>query len=86
MLNLFLKLKYVYNWLRQWLSETDIKQASLYILMTVLLLYIASKLTGWLAVIAAAGAIAYGVYEIWTIYGKTIIEKLLNQNKNEEEI
>ena len=53
--------------------------------MTILLLYIASKLTGWLAIIAAAGAIAYGAYEIWTRYGKSLIEKLLNQKKNEEE-
>ena len=53
--------------------------------MTVLLLYIASKLTGWLAVIAAAGAIAYGVYEIWTRYGRNLIQKLIKQNKNGEE-
>ena len=62
MLNLLFKLRRIYVWLRGWLTESDIAQISLYVLMTAMLLYIASTFSGLTAAIAAGGAIAYGVF------------------------
>ena len=69
MLKIVLYLKNLYIWLLEWMTVTDLNQAVLYILMVVMLLYIASKLTGWLSVGLSVAAILYGGYMLWINFG-----------------
>ena len=85
MIRLILYVKNLYNWLCEWLSETDIKQALLYILLIMMLFYIASILTGWLSVACVVIAILYGGFILWDNFGKKIIDKLLKKHKEEQE-
>lgn len=85
MLKIILHLKNLYTWLLEWMTGTDLKQAVLYVLMVVMLLYIASKLTGWLAVGLSVAAILYGGYMLWLNFGQTFFKKLVKTAEEEKE-
>ena len=85
MLKIVLYLKNLYIWLLEWMTGTDLKQAVLYGLMVVMLLYIASKLTGWLAVGLSVAAILYGGYMLWLNFGQTFLKKLVKTAEKEKE-